>query len=124
RGRLRKISDEDIKVIESFLENEGWDARTLAWDQLLLAARVYIDCNTRTIQRTLQQRGWHKYTACRKNWLSDTDRKRRVEAARKALEERPNLEDWRDIRFSDEWHSTCRQSRQIQIIRREGERYL
>lgn len=46
-----------------------------------------------------------------------------MKAAEKALEERPNKEDWRDIRFSDEWHAMCGQSRQVHVIRRPGERY-
>jgi len=61
--------------------------------------------------------------ACRKGWVSPASAKQRVTAATKALQYRPNPEDWRDIRWSDEAHFCLSPEGRPRIKRKPGERY-
>ena len=59
----------------------------------------------RTLQWALRTRAWRKCIACPSCLGHSSDiAEQRVEFARKSLEVRPAKEDYRDIRYSDEWH--------------------
>lgn len=43
RGRKKLLSDEDLAVLERFIESEGFDARTMPWEAMPAAAGL--DCD-------------------------------------------------------------------------------
>lgn len=123
RGRKKLLTDEDLDKIERLLWSEGFEARRLTYPQLLPAAGIDKEVHSQTIQRALGTRQWRKCIACPRSFVSQRHAKQRVEFARKSLEERPTKEDYRDIAYSDEWHVACGDDRQVNILRKPGERY-
>ncbi|KAF1835735.1 hypothetical protein BDW02DRAFT_567775 [Decorospora gaudefroyi] len=66
---------------------------------------------------------YHKCIACTKGWVSQRCAKERVHYSETMLSLKPNKEDWRDVRFSDELHCRVGPQRKLRIIRKPGERY-
>ncbi|KAH0492913.1 hypothetical protein TgHK011_007840 [Trichoderma gracile] len=104
RGRKKILTDEDL-------------------DKILPAAGVNKEVHWHTVRRALGTRQWRKCVACNKSYVSRQHAEQRVEFARKSLEERPAKEDYRDIHYSDEWHTSCGDEGLIYIFRKPGERY-
>jgi hypothetical protein len=71
----------------------------------------------------MNQEGFFKRKAYQCQPVSARAARRRVEYARKSLEKRPDSEDWRDIRWSDEFHLSFGPEGPAMIARRPGERY-
>ncbi len=90
RGRKKKLSDDDIDRLEEFLWKNGVEGRTLSCQALLMEAGIEATVSDRTIHRSLQTRDWRKCIAFHRGFVSPQLAERRVEAARKSLEERPH----------------------------------
>ncbi|KDN61748.1 hypothetical protein CSUB01_12427 [Colletotrichum sublineola] len=123
RGRKKLLNTHDIQQMEKTLWTRGFEARALTWQALAVESGVYVSCGWRTIQRAMGTHGWRKCVACDKGWVSKETAARRVRDAKKALELRPNPQDWYDIRFSDEVHFSLGPQGKLRIIRKPGERY-
>lgn len=123
RGRKKILTDIDLDKIEKLLWSEGFEARRLTYSQLLPAAGIDKEVHPQTIQRALGTRHWRKCIACPRAFVSRHHAEQRVEFARKSLEKRPAKEDYRDIVYSDEYHASCGDDRQVRILRKPGERY-
>jgi len=104
RGRKKKLSNEDLAVIERFIESEGFDARTIQWGALLAAAGLDIDVCGETVRRAMKTLDFRFCLACEKKWISLRAKERREEYTRTILERYPNKEDWYYVRFSNEKH--------------------
>jgi hypothetical protein len=102
-GRKGLITPQHIREMEKILEEEGFEARALTWEQL--GFEVGLECSGKTVKRALGTMDHHKCVACRKGWVSQRTATKRVEYAVVMLERYPEEEDWWPVRFSDEVHS-------------------
>ncbi|KAF1831151.1 hypothetical protein BDW02DRAFT_572326 [Decorospora gaudefroyi] len=75
------------------------------------------------MKRALGLMDYHKCIACTKGWVSYKSAKIRVQYAETMLSLKPQAEDWRDVRFSDEVHCRVGPQGKMRIIRKPGERY-
>jgi hypothetical protein len=82
-----------------------------------------VDVSWKTIQRAMGTLGYRKCVVCTKGWVSPSNATRRYEQAEKALQLRPQPEDWYDVRWSDECHFSLGPEGKVLIIRKPGERY-
>jgi transposase len=117
RGRPRKISENDLKRVEDYLQGHS-HYQCLSWDQL--GQELGIEASGRTIKNALNQIGYCKRTACRKRWLTHQAQEIRLQYAR----ERDHwYNEWRQVYFSDEVHFQLNKGRGVNIIRKSDERY-
>lgn len=121
RGKKSTITPKDIRQMERILEEDGFCARNLTWEQLGYEAGL--DVSGRTIARWMGTMDYHKCIACRKGWCNEKTKKRRKEYAEYWLPRYPNPEDWHHIRFSDECHYGYGPQGKLRIIRKPSQRY-
>lgn len=130
RGAPRLVSDEDLDSCEQLIRENGFDGRTLSWESL--AEHLQIGgtgkrkgdlVSGKTIQRAMARRGWRHCKACTKHYLPEGTQKERIRRSLRGLALRPEKEDWRDVRFSDEVHFAYGPQGAIMILRKPGERY-
>jgi hypothetical protein len=121
RGRKRKLTRDDLRKMEDFLSG-GFQCRVLNWRQLATAVGIP-EVSDRTIRRYMQDLDYHSCIACDKSWISPRMKEQRILFAREMLQLRPNPDDWKCIRFSDEVHFGLGPQRKLRIIRRPGKRY-
>ena len=120
RDRKRKMTREDIARCDRLLETAGFDGKTLTWEQL--AYEVNIDVSPWTMKREMNILNWHKCITCRKGWCSPDHAVRRVKWVKEALFLRPDLENWDNVRSSDESHAGFGSEGRIYIICKSGMR--
>ena len=121
RGRKRKLSAKELEQADRFLQDVGWDARILTWDQL--ASELDYGVSGQTLRTHLGSMDYHKCIACTKGWVSQRTAKMRVHHAETMLSLKPQPSDWHDVRFSDEVHCRVGPQGKMRIIRKPGERY-
>lgn len=121
RGRPSILSPTDIHTMEQILESHEFESRALTWEQLGYEAGL--DVAGRTIQRAMGTMDYHKCIACRKGWVNNRTKQRRLEWATLMLDRYPQPSDWKNIRFSDKCHFGWGQQGKLRIIRKPGERY-
>jgi hypothetical protein len=121
RGRPLKLSPKDIHRVDRFLQDIGWEARALSWDQL--AEELSLDVCGETLKTAMGSMDYHKCIACTKGWVSKKAANRRKEYSAVMKERYPDKEDWRNVRFSDEVHWGVGPEGKTRIIRKPGERY-
>ena len=100
----------------------GFQYRILNWRQLATLAGIS-GVSYCTIRQHMQDLDYHSCIACDKNWMSPHMKDQRVDLSRNMLQLRPNPDDWKNVRFSDEVHFGLGPQRKLQIIQRSGERY-
>lgn len=66
REHPSKLSAKDLHRVNRFLQDQGWDARVLTWDQLALACEVDLDVVSETLRAYMGSIDYHKYIACTK----------------------------------------------------------
>ena len=121
RGRPSKLTAEDIHHVEQLLQEHGWTARSLTWDQLAIEAGLEV--SGLTLRRAMGTMDYHKCVAWRKGWVNEQLARYRVDFAKIMLERYPTPDSWRRVRFSDEVHFGWGPTGAARIIRRPGERY-
>ena len=120
RGRHAIISPKDIREMERILE-EGVEGRAFTWKQL--GFEIGLECSDRTIQRAMGTMEYHQCIACKRGWVNENTRKRRIEWASIMLAKYPEPIDWNRVRFSDEIHFGWGSQGKLKIIRKPGQRY-
>ena len=123
RGRKRKITPEILSQIERFIDNNGFDGRTVSWAGIPAALGLDVEVHGETIRRAVKDVNLRMCIACEKKYISPRLCERRVEYARVMLERYPDSEDWRHIRFSDECHFGWGPEGKVWVIRRPWERH-
>ena len=124
RGRSNKMTGAQVaegdKVIEEpELEFEG---KALSWGGI--AETVGADVHWETAKRTFEKGlDLHKRLAAFKQHLPNDVCRNRVEHAHYHLHLRPEPDDWKDVRFSDEVHEAYGPEGRKRIIRAPGTRY-
>ena len=121
--RKKKLSNEDLAVIERFIDNNGLDGRTIPWAGLPTAAGLDIGYHGETVRRAVKDLNLRMCIACEQKYASPRLRERRVEYARVMLERYPEPENWRHVRFSDECHFGLGPQGKVDLIRRPWERH-
>ncbi|KAF1957793.1 hypothetical protein CC80DRAFT_534322 [Byssothecium circinans] len=121
RGRPPLLSSKDIERCDRFLQDLGWDARVLTWDQL--AEELDFDVAGNTLKEAIGSMDYHKCIACTKGWVSKRTAKTRHEWATNMLAAYPEAIMWHRVRFSDEVHWSIGPEGKMRIIRQPGERY-
>ena len=121
RGKTAKISPKDIRRMEQILEEDGFCTRALTWEQL--GYKADLDVCRATIRRRIGTIDYHKCLACRKGWVNESTKKKRLEYAEYWIQRYPEPKDWYLIRFSDECHYGFGPQGTLRIIRKPGERY-
>jgi hypothetical protein len=121
RGRPPAVSNEEIHRIDRFLQDVGWDARVMTWNEI--CEEFDLDCSGETLRLHMGSLDYHKCIACCKGWVSARNARKRVEFSETMLALKPKKEDWRDVRFSDEVHWSIGPEGKMKIIRKPGERY-
>ena len=96
------MTEEQIDYANSILDKHGFEERHLTWKQLATEANANV--SGRTIKRYMYILDYHKCIAWSESWANHALRKERLEFAKKALEERPNLENNYNIQCSDDCH--------------------
>ncbi|KAF1936716.1 hypothetical protein EJ02DRAFT_479250 [Clathrospora elynae] len=104
QGRKPKVSPEQLREADRFLQDYGFDARVLTWQQL--AFELGFDIHGDTLCAALGSMDYHKCIACTNGWVSEKLAKGR-----------------HDVRFSDEVHCRVGPQGKIRITRKPGERY-
>ena len=69
RGRPAKLSKESINRMDEILQAWGLEGRAMTWKGLAAEAELP-DVSWRTIQRTMQKRGYRKCKACSKTYAA------------------------------------------------------
>lgn len=95
-GRPPVLTDKQIDEVIKYL-GHNFHHRALPWKNL--AAECHLDCSTRTLQRALAKRGYHKCVACPKPFISESARQQRLEFI---VEHRHWSYQWEDVIWSDE----------------------
>lgn len=111
-----------MKTIESFIESNGFDGRTIPYAAIPAAAGLDLDVSAKTVRRALGSLNFRFFVACQKKWISPQHKERRMEYARTMLERYPDKEDWRHVRFSDECHFGWGSEGKCYVLRRPWER--
>ena len=93
----------------------GFQWRVLNWRQLATAAGIS-DISIDTICWHMQDLDYHSCIACDKSWISPYIKEQQIDFSCNMLQLRPNLDDWKDVRFSDEVHFGVGPQRRLQII--------
>lgn len=125
RGRKSKLTREDLRKMEEWIEQQDAQGRSATWKNLAKEAGVeqWESISQRTIHRAMEDLDYHKCIACDKAFISQHYRTERKTYSRNSLAERPQPEDWHPVRFSDEVHFGLGPQKKLRIIRRPGERY-
>jgi len=121
RGRPPKLSQTDILAADRLLQDLGWDAYILTWDQL--AEELDLDVAGETLRHHLGTMDWSKCIACTKGWVSQRHAETRKSWASVILDRYPAKENWRRVRFSDEVHWGVGPEGKMRLLRKPGERY-
>jgi hypothetical protein len=116
RGRNLKISKAQIKRMDDFIQNQGFEARILTWKQLAEACEIE-GPSERTIQRAMGN--YMHYS----KWVSPSAARNRLHFAIEMLRKYPTPEAWRRVRFSDEVHFGLGPQGKLRVLRKPGERY-
>ena len=121
RGRKPKMSGHDVREVGYLLEDvdlkedtQGMSWRGVAWE---------LDLNVcdRTLEKTMKQAlTWGKYDPCVKELLSPSLCRRRVRWCEFNLDIRPTVEEWKNVRWSDEFHAGLGPEGQLTIFRKRG----
>jgi hypothetical protein len=117
RHRPRLSSTEKAKEIGYLLDTED-DAQRLTWQQLAL--EVGIHPSEKTVQNTMNKKGFVSAIAKRRDGIPPALVENRVEQARGQLRSHPSWEDWKNVLFSDEVHFGWSDEGRIYIKRRIG----
>lgn len=102
KGKKKVIILEQIREMETILENEGLEGRGFRWEQLGMEAGI--KATKLTIKNIMGSFNYHKCLACQRGWQSPRSCANRMEYARIMLEKYPEPEDWDRVRWSDEVH--------------------
>ncbi|KAK1241045.1 hypothetical protein MKX08_001019 [Trichoderma sp. CBMAI-0020] len=122
RGRPSKISDSDQQKMEEILWDETFEDVSLNWNGLAKAAGLEMNCNRRTLHRTLGTLAYRRCLACGRTHTHKRHREKRCDYARKALMAYPLPEDWRRMRFSAELHFAFGLDGKMRLTPRAGEK--
>jgi len=123
RGHDCRLTGEEVQHIIDFAETYGFEAARMTCGGMAAEAGVSVDVHPRTVQRHMNEEDMYKHKACQRQSLSPRNAAKREEYARKCLEHRPNPEDWRDVRWSDEFHLGFGPEGLAWVARRKVERY-
>jgi hypothetical protein len=66
RGRKKKLDHEALIQIERYIDEGGFDGRTLPWEAIPAAAGLDIEVYGRTVRRALRELNFRRYIACKK----------------------------------------------------------
>tara|TARA_R110002003_G_scaffold699_2_gene21083 strand:- start:3774 stop:4625 length:852 start_codon:yes stop_codon:yes gene_type:complete len=75
RGRKPLLSARQLKQADRFLQDAGWDARVLTWEQL--AHKLDFGVSGRTMKRALGSLDYRKCIACTEGWVSARNAEKR-----------------------------------------------
>lgn len=121
RGPKFLVTVDELHQAEQIIDSGTFDERAMTWDSLAY------ECGTAakgsTLRTHMQQHGYRRCVACRKGWVSNGLRERRVKFAKLLLARFPHPEDWKRVRFSDEVHFSFGPQGRMYIIRKRGDRY-
>ena len=122
RGRPNKISEEDQKKMETIMWDPRFENVNLNWNGLAEEAGVTLECNPRTLHRTMGTLGYRRCLLCGLTWVQKRTREKRVDFARRMLEAYPQPQDWHFVRFSAELHFGFGLDGKMRLLPRPGER--
>lgn len=122
RGRPTKISDADQHKMEQILWDERYESVNLNWAGLAKEAGVEMECNPRTLHRTMGTLGYRRCLGCGRCWVHKKTRERRAEYARRMLDAYAQTPDWRFVRFSGELHFGFGLDGKMRLLPRSGEK--
>ncbi|KPM39516.1 hypothetical protein AK830_g7046 [Neonectria ditissima] len=123
RGRPSKISDDDQLKMESILWDARYEDANLNWAGLAKEAGVQMECNPRTLHRTMGTLSYRRCLGCARCWVHKKAREKRAEYARRMLDTYPEPQDWRRVRFSGELHFGFGLDGKMRLMPRPGERF-
>ena len=123
RGRPSKISEADQLKMENVLWDERYENVNLNWTALAKEAGIDMECNARTLHRTMGTLGYRRCLGCTRSWVHKKTREKRVEYAERMLEAYQAPQAWRFVRFSGELHFGFGLDGKIRLIPKPGEKY-
>ncbi|KJZ80094.1 hypothetical protein HIM_00808 [Hirsutella minnesotensis 3608] len=123
RGRPSKVTEADQQKMERVLWDDEYEGVSLNWAGLAKAAGVAMECNTRTLHRTMGTLGYRRCLSCGRCVVHKRCREKRVDYARKMLDAYPDPRDWRRVRFSVELHFGFGLDGKVRLLPRPGERF-
>jgi hypothetical protein len=104
RGRPRKVTNWHLKEMDRIIEEEGFEARKLSWQELGFEVGLE-GLSSRLIAHAMGNSiSYHKCIACQKKWCNESTARHRKEWAEVMVQRCPNPQDWYYVRFSDEVH--------------------
>lgn len=118
RAARHIISEDELDRMISLIETEGWKARVLKWE-----AQLEFEVTAQTIQKRMNERGYHKFRACSKIILRQENKDERYTFAALHQPDDYPLSAWIKHIFHDEVHFYLNSRKQIFIIRNYEERY-
>ncbi|KAH6995961.1 hypothetical protein BKA56DRAFT_609247 [Ilyonectria sp. MPI-CAGE-AT-0026] len=123
RGRPSKISEDDQQKMENILWDERYETANLNWSGLAKEAGVQMECNPRTLHRTMGTLSYRRCLGCARCWVHKKAREKRTEYARRMLDAYPQPQDWRLVRFSGELHFGFGLDGKMRLLPRAGEKF-
>lgn len=122
RGRPNKVTDDDQQKMEGILWDPRYEDVNLNWAGLAKEAGVDMECNPRTLHRTMGSIAYRRCLGCGRCWTHKKSREKRIEYARRMMEAYPQPQDWRFMRFSSELHFGFGLDGKLRLIPRAGEK--
>ncbi|OAA34496.1 HMG box protein [Metarhizium rileyi] len=125
RGRPGKVSDADQQKMESILWDSAYEQVYLNWAGLAKHAGVEMECNARTMHRTMGTLGYRRCLGCGRSWVNRKFREKRVDWARRMLDAfaADTTTAWRTVRFGCELHFGFGLDGAMRVMPRPGEKW-
>ncbi len=121
RGRKNKLSGADVAAADSLLEETGigLEAKGMTWQAIVW--ELDFDVHPKTLKETLKDSlGYSKHDAAIKEDLPERTKRDRLNWASTMLAKRHTVDLWKNVRFSDEFHTGFGPEGQLKIIRKCG----
>ena len=119
KGRPCEIGNKVAKKIIAFATKD-YNHRISKWEDLRKRFYPWVK-QARTIKNALEARGYYKCKACQKSYLRQANvEKRDVFCGTRQLW---TIEDWKQVRFTDEVHFQLESRRAEYIMRKRDERH-
>jgi hypothetical protein len=123
RGCPRLLTEAEINRMDAALWDDGWVARCLSWVQLAEYCEISGWEEGRlphfqTVKKAMEARGWYSRKAARKPHVTAVIKASRMDHYK--YFGCWSIEDWKNVRFSDEKHWGAGPQRTVWVHRQQG----
>ena len=117
-GRIPRLNEQEVDTLETYILSSR-KARQMSYIQLAMTLFPDDNIGPASIKYALNKRGYTRYAAIKKPFISPTNQLKRLTWAREHLTW--SIDEWRRILWSDETWVTAGRHRKTWITRKKGE---